>query len=366
MRLLFLSYSDINSGNATRVLNLAKNLATKHKIDIFFDGSKNNHIPTEIKKIKNIKIKFTPYLFSLYPTLIFGILPKFFRSLHNYDIIHCFKPLPSSFKPAWLLARFLNSKLVLDWDDWEGKGGFADFDPKPLRGFLDWFQRFSVKHADAIVTATPFLSKEAEKLGKKPFLVQNGADISQSVKKTQTRPVLAFAGLLFKSCDLDYVIEAMPFVDKKIKLVVIGDGPRKQEFVNLAKKSGVLGRIEFRGFVQRENVAGILAQAAVVALPMKNNLANRARSPVKLGEYLSAGKAVVANPVGVAAEVIRHNENGILVKSKKEFAEAVNKLVSNTALRQKIEKNARKTAEKELDWKKISEKLDSFYSRLIS
>ncbi|MDI6825974.1 MAG: hypothetical protein QMD36_02125 [Candidatus Aenigmarchaeota archaeon] len=79
--------------------------------------------------------------------------------MKDYDIVHCFKPLLSSFIPSYVISKLKGAKLILDWDDWEGEGGFAEFDPFFLRDFLDSFQISCVRKADAIVTVTTFLKK---------------------------------------------------------------------------------------------------------------------------------------------------------------------------------------------------------------
>lgn len=58
-----MSYSDITSGNATRILNLAKNVSKKFDVEVVFDGSKSNNAG---EWFEELNIKFTPYLKSLY------------------------------------------------------------------------------------------------------------------------------------------------------------------------------------------------------------------------------------------------------------------------------------------------------------
>jgi glycosyltransferase involved in cell wall biosynthesis len=367
-----MSYSDINSGNATRLLNLAKNLSKEFKVDIFFDGNKNNHIPHQFK---NLKINFTPYLKNLWITLSCGVFHKMIKGLKNYDIIHCFKPLPSSFFPSLFISKVKGIKLIVDWDDWEGKRGFAEFDPFFLRDFLDWFQIFSIKNAYAITTPSTFLQKTAEKFNRKVYLIPNGVDIdlfNPNIKKLKIRnkfncPLIVFVGLLNKACDIDVVIRAMTYVTKKIdaKLLIVGGGPRKKEFMRLVKECKMEKNIIFEDYKPREFIPEFIKIADVAVLPMKDNLANRSRSPVKLGEYLACGKAVVASNVGIAKKIIKNYYNGILTSNEPEnFGKSIIKLLENNNLRKKLEKNARKTAERKLDWKKIAKKLEEIYLKI--
>src|SRR3989338_5553809 len=335
MKILMVSYSDCASGNASRVLNLALPLSRRHELTILFDGGdppvggQGNALPEQFRRLD---VRFTPWLGFLYPTLVLGIFVKLFHGLgKKYDVVHCFKPLPTSFIPAWLLARLAGARLLLDWDDWEGKGGFADQDPPLLREFIDWFQGFALRHCDGIVAVSPLLQKEAGKFSKNVFLLQNGAALGffkPAPHPQGTAFRLLFVGHLFKSCDLDLVLHGLKHsIIPGIELLVAGDGPRRREFEELAQELGVSKKVRFLGHRKREEIPKLLAEADAVCLPMKDNLANRSRFPVKLGEYLAAGKVVLANPVGVINDFIEDKRNGFLVHDPAEFGRVLDEIV---------------------------------------
>ncbi|MDI6825973.1 MAG: glycosyltransferase [Candidatus Aenigmarchaeota archaeon] len=207
------------------------------------------------------------------------------------------------------------------------------------------------------------------------YLIPNGVDVDffkpkykgSKIRDKFSCPLIVFVGVLYKSCDLDIVIDAMKYVvnDLPAKLIIVGDGPRKIEFFERVKKLKLERNVIFVGHKRRELVPEFIGAADVVVLPMKDNLANHSRSPVKLGEYLASGKAVVASNVGVAKEIIENYHNGILTSNNpKKFGEATVELLYNEMLRKKIERNARKTAEEKLDWKIIAKKLRNIYNGL--
>jgi hypothetical protein len=77
-----MSFSNIHGGNATRILNLAKNLSDKFNVEIVFDGDRYNYIP---EQFKTLNITFTPYLHNLYLTLSHGIIYKVAKCMKKYD-----------------------------------------------------------------------------------------------------------------------------------------------------------------------------------------------------------------------------------------------------------------------------------------
>lgn len=345
-RVTMVSGSNVFSGNATRILNLSK------------------HIP-------NVKLIFSPprkdidnARFAHFSNRALSIVEKSLKMLFDTSkLIHCFKTLPTSGTPSFI-GKLKGKPLIVDWDDFEGFGGFADQDPFPYNYMADRFEKWIVRRADALTTVSPFLEKRARELGfENPiYFIPNGADtegIKYSFPENKGGLKLLFIGLLHKSSDLDLVIRGMVYL-KKAKLTVVGDGPRRKEFEMLAKKLN-LENIEFTKMKDREEVKKHLYASDVALMPFVDNISNRSRSPVKLGEYLAAGKPVVTNNVGIMGMVIKNGKNGIITKDNPEdFAEGIKKL-EDPKLRRKISVNARKTAE-EYSWKNIASKLSEVYS----
>ncbi|MEE9322957.1 MAG: glycosyltransferase family 4 protein, partial [Candidatus Aenigmarchaeota archaeon] len=284
--------------------------------------------------------------------------------LDTSKVIHCFKTLPTSGIPSFI-GKLKARPLIVDWDDFEGFGGFADQDHFPYNHIADRFERWVVKRADALTVVSPFLEKKAREFGfEKPIhFIPNGADtegIRYSFPENKGKLKLLFVGLLHKSSDLDLVLKSMVYL-KDMHLTVIGSGPRFMEFAMLAKSLG-LTNVEFVGTKGREEVKKHLYNSDVGLMPFVDNISNRSRSPVKLGEYLAAGKPVVTNNVGIMKTVIENGKNGIITKDNpQDLSEGIKKL-EDPKFRKKISINARKTAEK-YSWKRIGKDLEKIYEK---
>lgn len=57
---------------------------------------------------------------------------------------------------------------------------------------------------------------------------------------------------------------------------------------------------------------------------------------LKVLQYMAAGLPVVANPVGVQAEMIRHGETGFLAETPDEWAAAIGRLAADSGLRRRM------------------------------
>jgi glycosyltransferase involved in cell wall biosynthesis len=63
---------------------------------------------------------------------------------------------------------------------------------------------------------------------------------------------------------------------------------------------------------------------------------SRGKCGLKVLQYMAAGLPVVANAVGVQADMVRHGETGFLATTACEWEEAVRKLAENPELRRRM------------------------------
>ena len=104
-----------------------------------------------------------------------------------------------------------------------------------------------------------------------------------------------------------------------------------------------------------------------MCLPYTHKTINLGRYPNKIGDYLAAGKPIVTNPTGDMKNLFNKTKIGILVKeSPIKMAKAINQLLKNKRLQYQYGKNARKLAEDNLSWLKLSKNLQKYYLSVLS
>jgi glycosyltransferase involved in cell wall biosynthesis len=244
--------------------------------------------------------------------------------------------------------------------------------------FIKWYETSVLKYFDAVTCVSPFLSDLAKKstLKKNIFIVPNGFDyktfknVEPIQNSNQDEHLLLYIGALRKNIDVDFVIKAMPLITKKnqnVKLMIVGDGPRKNELVILAKKLGVEDKIIFKGFQSNVLIPKFLASADILLLPLRENPFNEARFSNKIPEYMASGKPIVTNSVGVIKEIIKNRINGLVVKpdNLELYAQSIIELIENDKLAKKIGKNAKEYAMKHLTWKRIAKRYKQIYDILL-
>jgi glycosyltransferase involved in cell wall biosynthesis len=130
-----------------------------------------------------------------------------------------------------------------------------------------------------------------------------------------TEPHLITAGGLTKnrSKGIDFLLEAVRLLDERglrFTLEIAGDGPRRAEYEEHARRAGVEERVRFLGLLPKPELAERMraADLFVLASRFENN-------PCVVMEALASGLPVVATRVGGVPEMIDH-ANGILVASQ--------------------------------------------------
>jgi glycosyltransferase involved in cell wall biosynthesis len=88
-----------------------------------------------------------------------------------------------------------------------------------------------------------------------------------------------------------------------------------------------------------------LAAADIGISWIPDDLWSRGKCGLKVLQYFAAGLPVVANPVGVQAEMVRHGENGFLAETPNEWSEAVGRLAADPGLRQRLGQAGRRLVE---------------------
>ncbi len=140
-------------------------------------------------------------------------------------------------------------------------------------------------------------------------------------------PVLAFAGRLTVQKDLDVALAGMRELPG-VRLLIAGEGPEAARLAAQAPAS-----VEFLGPLLRPEVLGLLraADAAILTSAWEN-------FPHAVVEALAVGTPVIATRTGGVAEIVRDEENGLLVEpgDPAAFAAAVRRYLDDGGLRERL------------------------------
>lgn len=171
--------------------------------------------------------------------------------------------------------------------------------------------------------------------------------------------LLGSIGNLYKNKGYEYLIEAIRIlVDNGLnaKTVIIGEGQGRKELENWISQLSLKKNIFLAG---RINAAPLLkAFDAYVCSSVKEGLS------YTIIEAMSAELPIIATEVGGNSELIKNEQEGLLVPSKdpKKIARAIIKIANDFELAQKLARQARLKAEQNFTIEKMLEKTKQVYS----
>jgi len=145
-------------------------------------------------------------------------------------------------------------------------------------------------------------------------------------------PALGFAGRLTAQKALPDALAALSRVSGA-ELLVLGDGPERENLEQVTAELGVADRVRFLGPGGREDVLRLFRAVDLVLVTSAwENL------PHTLLEALAVGTPVVATAVGGIPEVVRDGENGMLVAAGDvvALAAAIERVLQDPILRQQL------------------------------
>jgi glycosyltransferase involved in cell wall biosynthesis len=302
------------------------------------------------------------------------------------DVVHVFKPIGYGGLAGIYLRQFSRRALVLDTDDWEGRGGWVDVNPYPAlwRWFFDWQERWLVRHADALTVASRTLQTQVWGLGVDParaIYLPNGPEPDLRLlgevpdeEKAAVRAELGIGGAPFAlylghiphGSDLDLALEALARIRDRVpeaRMVIAGVGDGLPGLKAQAEATGVTDRVVFPGWIEQERVPVYVAAADVAINPYRDTLINRSKCSAKVIVAMAMGTPVVSSRVGQNLEYIEDGRSGLLSEpgDVEDLARALAALLGDRAWAAELGRSARQRIWARFDWDARVEAIEQAY-----
>ncbi len=236
--------------------------------------------------------------------------------------------------------------------------------------------RSSRSFTDHFVAISEQLYKRAELVSKNKVPVSlipitvNLSYFKDNGYQTNRNNLKIFYGGSFAVKDgLKYLVRAFDVVSKKnegIELILTGAAPIKTDMEEITKQIDAVAakdRIKFMGFLKTEDYYNLLNRCDIFCMTRINSVYANAGFPFKLGEFLAAGKAVIATKVGDVPNYLFNDVNALVINpdSVEELSDAILSIIKNPEKIKIMGPKARKTAEAYFDSEKVSMKLLSIF-----
>jgi glycosyltransferase involved in cell wall biosynthesis len=230
-------------------------------------------------------------------------------------------------------------------------------------------ERRTLAGADLVVTVSSTLREYVMGLGVPPdriLVMPNGVDARMfapgpASAATRARwhlgpgPVIGFVGGLRPW----HGVRALPALLERLvprhpglQLIVAGDGPLREEITADLRQRYLDTRVIFTGPVAHEEVAELVRLFDVALAPYDETNHLFYFSPLKLFEYMGCGVPVVAASIGQIADVVRHEETGLLYApgDLDGLTNACHRLLADPPLRQRLGRAAAAHVHGQFTW----------------
>lgn len=255
-------------------------------------------------------------------------------------------------EPLWRQGLFRNlERLASHWCD------KMIFISEPL---IDWALRERIVGQDKIIKI--YSGIDLNQFCPANEDVKN--KIRQKWKLNRNDPVIGIVSKLWEGKGHTVLLEAFRALKKRItnaRLVIVGEGYLYDDLLRMVKLNGLGDSVLFTGF--QMDVSEILATFDVAVLPSFFEGMGRV-----LLEAMAMEKPVVASRVGGIPDLVKDGVNGVLVTpgNVQELAGAIEKIVTDKGLAQKMGREGRKRIKEQFSSEVMARSIERVYHELTT
>lgn len=315
----------------------------------------------------------------LYSCSIFAKnLRNVLEDIPDLKLVYCAVPSPDAGAVAARLCKKRNIPFVLDIQDlWPDAFYMALNIPvvspilfAPMKAVSDGLYRNTENLIAVSQTYVDRATKDIGHSAKREMVAFLGTSLKKfdeaaqaAIPAEKDAPLtVGYIGTLSYSYDIPVVIEAIAHLQskgKKLCFLVMGDGPLRQRFEELAAQKGI--DAEFTGRLPYEEMVKRLVQCQMVVNPIVKNSAGSIIN--KVGDYAAAGLPVVnTQECPEYRELVEQYHCGINcpVGQWQGVADALEQLLEDESLRLEMGKNSRRLAQERFDRDKSYDQIADF------
>lgn len=261
-----------------------------------------------------------------------------------------------------------------------------------------WIERTAFQNADGVIAVSGSMRHDVQSLYGVPAdrirVIHNGIDLNEYRPKPDpetltalgidgTKPFVLFVGRITKQKGILHLVNAIRSFRPGVQVVLCAGAPDTPEIAEAMSEAVVQARkttanpiIWVREMLPREKVISLYTHAAVFVCPS----VYEPFGIINL-EAMACETPVVASAVGGIPEVVEHGDTGLLVPAEthdpseveprhpkqfaRDLAAAVNTLLDDPELRERMGRRARARVEERFSWTSIARQTLGFYEQVI-
>lgn len=263
---------------------------------------------------------------------------------------------------ARLLSKQYNIPLVHtyhtmyeDYIHYITKGYFNRSSKKLVEYFTKFYCDTTATELIVPTTKTYKLFKEKYQFKKNIHIIPTGIEVERfyqekinheelallekSLNLTKKDFIILFIGRLAEEKNIEFLINAHNTITRKyqnIKLLIVGDGPDKEKYIELSKKLNIANKVIFTGKVAWDEIPYYYHCADIFATASKTETQG-----LTIIESMASSVVPVCINDEAFTSMITENLNGLFFKTMEEYQEIIIKLYQNPTEHKRLNKQAR-------------------------
>ena len=301
----------------------------------------------------------------------------------GFDVVHAHNP-PDTFVFIAAFYKIFGKRFVFDHHDLSPEMYQARFPGGGsglVHGTLVFLERLTCRFADRVIATNESYKKiEMERdgvPGSRITIVRNGIELQNLPAVEPDRilcpagkTIIGYIGVMGFQDGVDYLLRALGHLFRDLRrtdffCILVGDGDAFPSLKSLSEQLGLSEQILFTGMVPYSEVSRYLGAADICVAPEPSAPYNNRSTAVKLMEYMSLAKPIVA--FDLTEHRFTAQDAAVYVKpnDELEFARAVAELMDDPARRKKMGFLGRQRMETELAWQYSVPKLLQVYRAVL-
>lgn len=296
------------------------------------------------------------------PYIVLGCLAAARLAMgRQFDAVHVHWPFPHGIM-GQIAARISRSPLVVMCHG-------AELALARRKQWIKPILRQSLRAADLRLANSSCTATEVERVCDLDCCVlPYGTTVvsAPSARKEQAKPRVLFTGRLIERKGVEYLLRAVPEILNRhdVQFVVTGNGDQRERLESLRDELGLMGSVNFVGFLTKEELKKEYASCSIWVNPgIVDSWGDAEGLGVGSIEAYSYCKPVVASDVGGIPDTVVDGETGYLVPQKdiKALANAICDLLDHPEKARQFGRNGYRFACKTFSWDSIIAKMEDFY-----
>ena len=186
----------------------------------------------------------------------------------------------------------------------------------------------------------------------------------KTLKKTDNNFIILHHGHLERGRGIIRLIHSMKYIDNhlsdKVILKIAGSGNLENLINTLSKQKEY--KLEFLGVINHTDIVSLIDNSDLCIVPFDKSIGNETSSPLKLMEYVSRNKPIIATRLENFINDFEDYDRLFFMKdnSPESIADSIDKYIVNFNIDEEVYSQGKEIIKRKFTWEIQAKKIDSF------